>query len=188
MLVRKRYIRSVVNDLISAYKLAPPIDVERLAKELGIEVVYEPTDEGLSGFLLRDSKNDTAVIGVNKNHPVTRRRFTIAHELGHFILHNYEGFHFDDDKQSFQIREREPVTLKKRDAVSSQGSDFEEREANYFAAELLMPDSFVRTEVKNVGTIDLFDETEKILKPMAKKFAVSTQALIYRLTNLGYID
>ena len=65
------------------------------------------------------------------------------------------------------------------------GEDINEKEANYFAAELLMPAKFLRQELEG-KRLDLFDDSGTLEK-LAKKYKVSVQALTIRLTNLGYI-
>lgn len=63
----------------------PPIPVEALAQHVGAEVRYRRFDNDVSGVLLREG--DSKFIGVNVEHPKTRKRFTIAHEIGHLLLH-----------------------------------------------------------------------------------------------------
>ena len=63
----------------------PPVPVESIAENLGIEIRFEAAEDDLSGALIRKPKE--VVIGVNSAHHPNRQRFTIAHEIGHFILH-----------------------------------------------------------------------------------------------------
>lgn len=183
MSVRRKHIRAKVKELIgsSTKKGAMPINVGKIAKDLGITVLFEPNDDDVSGFLLRDVKKNKTVIGVNESHHPNRQRFTIAHELGHYFLHDYEGFHFDRQNRGLQLRKQF------RDKNSSSGTDIEEKEANLFAAELLMPEEFIREDLERIESIDLFSEDQLPLDEMAKRYQVSTQALIYRLTSLGFI-
>jgi len=63
-----------------------------------------------------------------------------------------------------------------------------EREANLFAAELLMPARFLRAD-ERIAKLDLLDEEATgLLKEVADEYGVSVQALTYRLANLGLID
>ncbi|MBH8567151.1 ImmA/IrrE family metallo-endopeptidase [Nostoc sp. CENA67] len=179
MAVRRKYICKVVERLIKDQCIqAAPIFVEELARALGVEVQYQPADDKLSGFLIRDFKNHCAVIGVNSSHHKNRQRFTIAHELGHFLLHEGEKVHVDRIDYSFQV--------KLRNEDSSKGINLEEKEANYFAAELLMPASFLKKDLTNMEMLDLLDEEG--LKKLADSYRVSTQALTFRLAYLGYIQ
>jgi len=175
MAVRRKQIRSLVEQLLKTNRIhAAPVPVEKIAQSLGIEVRREPTDDNLSGFLYRDRKRKTAVVGVNANHPPKRQNFTIGHELGHFLLHEDDKVHVD---REFQI--------KLRSEASSKGVDDEEKESNLFAAELLMPARFLKNDLEKIDAIDLNDE--EIIAELAKKYGVSTLAMTFRLTYLGYV-
>jgi Zn-dependent peptidase ImmA (M78 family) len=149
-----------------------PIPVERLAKSLGAEVRYQSLKGDLSGFLYRDGKR--VVIGVNSHHPTTRQHFTVAHELGHLLLHGPQGVYVDHD-----------FKLRLRSDISSQGVDEEEIEANLFAAELLMPDALLHRDLRKLGTLGVL--RDDAIQRLANKYGVSPQALLIRLGGLGYI-
>jgi len=69
MPVRRRHIHALVERLLhSAHVDVAPIDVVKLAKGLGADVQYQPADENLSGFILRNRKERRAIIGVNSTH------------------------------------------------------------------------------------------------------------------------
>ena len=72
-----------------------------------------------------------------------------------------------------------------RDSESAKGEDNDEKEANFFAAELLMPAAFLADDLQG-RDLDLLDDDE-FLHKLAKKYKVSVQALTFRLANLGYI-
>lgn len=177
MAVRRRHIRSLVSTLLSDLGIEhPPVEVEEIAKHLGATVQLEPGGPDLSGFLLRDEEYGT-IIGVNDSHHENRQRFTIAHEIGHLLLHAGERLHVDRAQRGYQVM--------RRDEVSSQGTDESEIEANVFAAELLMPKAFLEADIEAADDLDLLGEDD--LADMAKRYRVSTQALTFRLANLGYI-
>jgi Zn-dependent peptidase ImmA (M78 family) len=70
-----------------------------------------------------------------------------------------------------------------RNEESSTGEIRKEREANAFAAALLMPENLIEDQVFNCeNTIDIDD----LINDLAEKFDVSTQAMSFRLANLGY--
>ena len=72
--IKDKYIHSI------------PVDVIGLANALGIEVYEEEFDNNaVSGYISKDDNG--YFICVNKMHPATRKQFTIAHEIGHFVLH-----------------------------------------------------------------------------------------------------
>ena len=147
-----------------------PLPVDLVARRLGLRV--EPTDLGddISGLLVID--NGKGTIGYNASHPRVRQRFSIAHELGHFLLHR-------NDLQLF-IDKRYAIAF--RDKRSSSGEYRREREANAFAAALLMPESLMRREIRK-HDFDLGDEAT--LDALAEAFDVSVQAMAYRLANLN---
>ncbi|PYU65849.1 MAG: hypothetical protein DMG49_23375 [Acidobacteria bacterium] len=73
----------------------PPVPVERIAEDHGLDVRLAPFDGDLSGALIRNE--DEAYIGVNSSHHPHRQRFTIAHELAHYFLHSGFRVHIDKD-------------------------------------------------------------------------------------------
>ena len=145
-----------------------PVPVEKIIKKRGIRVQFSPLDQELSGMAL--VKDDVSIIGVNALHHPNRQRFTMAHELGHHVMHrpHIEGTaHID---RGFAIL--------LRDTVASQGTDRMEIEANAFASELLLPKHLLEPHV-DVDGFDLDDVDH--LQSLAKRFKVSLSALQYRL-------
>ena len=69
--------------------------------------------------------------------------------------------------------------------MSSQGTDDYEREANFFAASLLMPRRFLEEDLEGVHYVNLLDDD--FLYDLGRKYGVSVQALVNRLKNLNYI-
>src|SRR6185436_1982469 len=88
--------------------------LERIAKRLGIEIVEKPLGAELSGVLINKEGESIAIV-VNSEHPENRRRFTIAHEIGHYVL-GHPGEMFVDQT----LRQRAVVV--KRDGRSSEGT------------------------------------------------------------------
>jgi Zn-dependent peptidase ImmA (M78 family) len=157
----------------------PPVPVEKLAKALGVRIEYNPFDDELSGMaFLRDGK---PIIGVNSRHRPNRQRFTIAHELGHIVLHraHLEKAVLIDKSKNFMIEEGK--TFIARDQTSAEGSDPLEIQANAFASELLLPAKLVR-QVLSESTGDLHDD--EYLISLAKRFRVSLTAFQLRLDQI----
>lgn len=150
-----------------------PINVKAIAESYGIKISEREIENDISGFLVRNTKNHDTVIGVNLAHPKNRQRFTIAHELGHYLLHDGDELHIDGQ-----------FAIGFRDDKSSEGTYAIEREANFFAAELLMPEKFLREDVANMDSLYLCDDSQ--LQELATKYGVSSTAMTYRLINLGY--
>lgn len=173
MAIRKRKIEALAQSLLEENGITEaPVLVTEIARARGARIFVDSLEGDLSGFLFRDSEQ--AVIGVNTSHSSTRQNFTIAHELGHLLLHDQEQLHVD---REFRVR--------LRSGVSSQGTDPAEQEANYFAASLLMPKSFIERDLEGEESLDLVDDA--LIQSMARKYKVSPQALAIRLKTLGYI-
>lgn len=151
---------------------SPIADVAILADEIGVVVARMPLggDEGSpEGCCAVDPETRAAYVLINSDKPRVRRRFTIAHELGHLALGHLHGGEVVIDET---VRAGSPP----------------EREANAFAAGLLMPEAGVvggwkrleRRLGERPSTIDW-------IVWLAASFGVSDQAAAYRLVNLGRI-
>jgi Zn-dependent peptidase ImmA (M78 family) len=175
MNIRRKLIRTLVDRLLSeAHCTRPPVDVEAIAERNDMVIHRRGVDEDFSGYLIRNPSQSSGVIGVNSKHPLNRQRFTIAHELGHFLMHGGNNVHID--KQFLVMR---------RDKDSSKGTSPEEMEANLFAAELLIPEAFLARDMKEAGSFNFPDDDR--VEQLAKKYRVSQQAMTIRLATLGYL-
>lgn len=168
-LVGKTKAREAAQAILEEFAVkAPPVPIERIIKARGIVLQYSPLDEDLSGMAF--IKDGVGIIGVNALHHPNRQRFSAAHELAHHVLHAAEiasAVHVDKE---FRVLFR--------DDVASMGTDPLEIEANAFAAELLMPQKFLREAVDDHG-LDLDDDDE--VAALAKRFKVSPSAMRFRL-------
>ncbi len=107
MAIRRKHIRSLVDGILVDRNITgPQVPVGEIARSMGITVQQENAEEKLSGFLVRHSESGEAIIGVNTNHPRPRRRFTIGHELGHYLLHEGELVHFDGERPGYRVNLR----------------------------------------------------------------------------------
>lgn len=148
--------------------LRAPIPLESVIRHLDLVSQARPLGDA-SGVLVVE--NGRGLIGYNASHSTVRQRFTIAHEIGHYVLH----------VKSRQQRLFVDKSVFKRDDDSSTGNDAEEVEANKFAAALLMPAVLVRSEIAKQG-LDLDDEED--VATLARRFNVSAAAMSFRLENL----
>jgi Zn-dependent peptidase ImmA (M78 family) len=151
-----------------------PIDVESIASMLDLRIVAEDLGSDISGLLV--SRDDSASIAVRRSDPPNRRRFTIAHEIGHFVLRH----HAQRDELVHADRHEQVIYRSPR---ASEGLDPVEVQANQFAASLLMPARFVREHVEQLQK----PISESDVKALANEFKVSEQAMTIRLTTLGLI-
>lgn len=165
---RARYskIDAMVLRLLTQHdQTKPPVRIERIARELGVELRSGDLDD-VSGVLVR--QGESAIIGMNSTQSPQRQRFTIAHELGHFLLHEGITNHVD---RSYRVNFRS--------AESSQATNVEEIEANYFAASILMPQHMLDA----VSAEEALDN-DNMVGMLAKQFQVSRLAMSLRLANL----
>lgn len=163
---RYKYIERTVDDLLDTNRIRrPPVPIERLISNARVKMRYGDLGD-VSGLLAR--RPDDVIIGVNINHPPGRQRFTLAHEFGHFILHEGILSHADRD-----------FKVKYRNRDSSEATDFEEIEANFFAASLLMPKRFL----DEGQAVDCIDDDQRI-QQLAMTYQVSQHAMSLRLSNL----
>ena len=152
-----------------------PFPYEKIEQEranLNIYVI-EIEDKEISGAISFDKEEQKFKIIINKDKPFTRRHFTIAHEIGHYFLHQ-------------QIILQEEVLIDSDEAFRQNilfrldGQQYSkiETEANYFAAALIMPEKLVKKAW----------ETFKNIEECANLFNVSTTAMSIRLETLGLVS
>jgi len=137
-----------------------PLDVSALTKLLNIKMRLEPLKGDDSGCLYKDKKTNEWIMLINSQHHQNRQRFTIAHELGHFIKHSGQNDFFKDE-----------VFFRNNE------SNIIEVEANKFASELLMPKETFESFVQN---------NSQIVSEIAQYFGVSAMAVRIRAQQLGY--
>ena len=171
---KRREIESEAARILRQHGLySIPVDPVALANRSGIKVYNAKfSDDNLSGMIAK--RGDSVNVLVNQNDYPKRKRFTIAHELGHHFLHL-----LSIDEGEFVDSEDEVKVDLFRDTESMTDPEFAakyiEVEANQFAAALLMPEEFIR---------QVYAETEDI-EVMADFFEVSRLALENRLKQLG---
>lgn len=146
----------------------PPVKIKKVAERIGIKVKMDDFGDGISGFLA--FKNGNGLIGINPSEPIVRQRFTVAHELGHYHLHCGAVESFFVSKIHF------------RDEKSSTGEIKKEREANAFAASILMPITMLQ---RAIDMLPSSYSEEQVIKSLAKIFEVSTIAMSIRLSRVG---
>lgn len=167
-------IEERTKEILSSYDILDiPVDPIDIAKKLNIKVFNRNfnsfSNDTVSGAIKKEDNNIN--IYVNEEDTIERKRFTIAHELGHYFLH-----------LSCDLN-KEFVDMHRRTGYNTLLS--KEREANQFAAAILMPENKVRElyeSVNNLGVSERF-----IIEWLSEKFFVSKSAIKFRLKNLGLI-
>lgn len=158
---------SRISSALERHAASVPVDVERLALDLGLRVWHSPTlEQNVSGKIIRDPERGGPsgyAIYVNANEGRRRRRFTVAHEIAHFILHgDLIGNGVVDDALYRSIL-----------------PSHYEVQANRLAADILMP----RQAIDRLYAEGIRDPAE-----LAKRFDVSTAAMKIRLRILGLLE
>lgn len=148
-----RNVRAEDRQIIEKYLREIPTDVKGLVKEFKIKLASKSWPDNISGVL--DMQKRQPKIFYNQNHSTTRQRFTIAHELGHYILHGVSGLLVEDSSAYFSSLSRT-----------------RESEANRFAADILMPRNHIEM---------LASQGEISIPQMAAKLEVSVVAMSIRL-------
>ena len=154
-----------------------PIEIVRICNDNGLKVFESYLEPDVSGLIVVDEKEweqygTNQFIVVNLMELAARRRFTIAHELAHFILHRNGNRLYAH-----------------RDMTNNSGfKNSMEQEADYFAANILMPEKLIREKVEMLkeevwGKIPEF----ALIREIACAFAVSESAAKVRLKQLGII-
>jgi Zn-dependent peptidase ImmA (M78 family) len=170
--IRPRYARieQITDGLLrDAGNTAPPVPIDEIVRARGITIRAMDLKE-ISGLVVRDG--NVTVIGVNRVHALTRRRFTVAHELAHALLHEGKEIRYDKD-----------FRVDFRSGESSLGVNVEEMEANFFAASILMPRRFLEADPL-MSDLDVEDAAATV-KALATRYKVSTHAMSIRLGNLA---
>ncbi|MFY4757621.1 ImmA/IrrE family metallo-endopeptidase [Aliarcobacter butzleri] len=158
-----------------------PVDIEGIINFLSIEIKNKPDFRKIKVTGNITVKNGIPSIWINpmQNKMIERKRFTLAHELGHYVLHiaptNKLNDEIDDEK----------IVYNRDD-----NWDKIEMQANNFSAQLLMPSNLLSEEVEKIiieyqKTTNERIEKDIIIEKLAKKFQVSLSAMEFRLSSLG---
>lgn len=154
------------NAIIRSHQMEWPVQTVPIANALGLQVFRaRGWPNNISGMIVRDDEGLSEsgfVIYVNAEHPEVRRRFTIAHEIGHFVLHqSLIGDGVVED------------ALLRAEGLSNKV----EAQANKMAADILMPWHLIElAEKEGIVTIE----------ELARAFKVSTDAMSIRVLGLSY--
>jgi len=153
--------------IISHYPdIEVPIPLKRIAYAVGIVDLIPETTSSFEGVLVTDDAKSSGSIAYNETSPATRRRFTVAHEIGHFLIPWHDA--------SAQCLIADLGVFKSRDRRKSK-----EAEANRFAAALLTPAALFTRDIRQFGS----PETEHVLA-LARKYKVSKEMAARRYTDL----
>lgn len=150
----------ILADFASTY----PVDVKAAAKAIGVRVFADDLPSGISGKIQKDGKGGYYIV-VNRQDPEVRQRFTIAHELGHFMYHRNLIGDGVADSPAYRALDESVYEMTPLERVH-------EIQANRFAANLLMPMKLVSQAERDNPGIDV--------PGLARKLNVSGDAMRIR--------
>ncbi|SMF53359.1 Zn-dependent peptidase ImmA, M78 family [Tistlia consotensis] len=145
----------------------PPVPLEAFARKVGIVEFKDLTVEGFVGALMTDDAKAQGVILVKAGQREARRRFTVAHELGHFLIPTHRG---SKHCTAQDLREGRRETEHQR----------QEAEANRFAAGFLMPKPWFERDMDGLGEAEVSH-----LQDLARRYETSLEATANRYVELS---
>lgn len=149
-------------EIVARYQSRAPVDLDAIARDLSIPVAYINLGADIAGRIMRDTRKNSRsgfTIQINSTQHTNRQRFTLAHELAHYVLHRdlIESGIVDDTMYR-----------------SGMGSHLE-TQANRMAADIIMPVRLVKKMHEQIRSVDV----------MASKFGVSRSAMDIRLSGIS---
>jgi hypothetical protein len=142
-----------------------PVPIEELSRQLDISEISELTTEGFEGSLLTDTTRSSGIILINAKRQRQRRRFSIGHELGHFLIPT----HMPDENGRFLCSRED---MRRMSAKENDRRARMEVEANRFSSLILIPPPYLRKDLSRLGGGDLQD----VIK-LAQRYDVSKEAM-----------
>ncbi len=150
-------VRSQIDEFLSEH----PVKLGALAKRLGVKVLLSTLRRGTSGQI--GQENGEFVIRINRHEAKHRQRFTLAHEIAHFLLHRDMVVADGGWSENVLLRSGQPDNV--------------EYEANRLASDLVIPSAQLAEAAGNYsGPI-----TSEAIEDLARRFRVSTAALEIKL-------
>mgnify|MGYP005997544261 CR=1 FL=1 len=152
--------------IVERHMAQRPVALGKLARDLGVAIRVSSLGTGISGQISREG--DGYVIKVNRNESRERQRFTIGHEIAHFLLHK-------------SIIDSSPNGITDTVLYRSGASQQIEFEANRLAADIVMPIELIAGEL-NEGFSGVVSEAT--IEALANRFEVSKAAMEIRMSQL----
>lgn len=152
---------SETQEIIRKFQNESKVQLGAIAKELGLDVKLSTLPAFISGEI-RHTPDDRFAIKINRHEAKVRQRFTLAHEIAHFLLHKEQIVSKEGIEDNVMYRSSLSNTL--------------EAQANRLAADIVMPWHIVQKEVANKNL-----EDEKIIQEIAENIGVSVDAFKIRI-------
>lgn len=149
--------RKKIDDVLSEY----PVRLGEIAKRLGIKVLLSTLPRGTSGQI--GMEDGIFVIRINRHEAKHRQRFTLAHEIAHYLLHRDKIIEEGGWSENVLLRSGQPESI--------------EYEANRLASDLIIPsDQLAKATSEYTGPM-----TSEVIEDLARRFGVSTAAMEIKL-------
>jgi predicted transcriptional regulator len=172
LMISVKFIRDKARKILREFGVAqPPVPVRDIAEGHALTIEDVEREDSYSGELVPELRR----IKVNVRKSKAHQRYTIAHELGHWVLYHKERLLEDE---SLPL-ESDPQDLDESDFDDQAAYKAREGEASDFAAELLMPTQWVKADWKKY---------RRDVKRLIAAYEVSEEAMWRRITELGLIN
>ena len=150
-------VRAGIDECLSEH----PVKLGAIAKRLGVKVLLSTLPRGTSGQI--EQKNGEFVIRINRHEAKYRQRFTLAHELAHYLLHRDLIVADGGWSENVLLRSGQPAKI--------------EYEANRLASDLVIPSA----QLAEATTDYSGPMTSEVIEDLARRFGVSTAAMEVKL-------
>jgi Zn-dependent peptidase ImmA (M78 family) len=154
-------IPSEARPILDQHLKEKPVKLGKLAEDLGIKVKLSSLGRGISGLIMHDSGG--YIIKVNRHETRERQRFTLAHEIAHFLLHRDVIEADGEIRDNVLYRSRQPERL--------------EYEANRLAAEIILPIEHIKSDLDALAA----PVSDIVIERLAQEWQVSKAAMEIRL-------
>lgn len=164
MLPNCKKAETLALDLIDKYNIHEPIiDIFMICEKEGLKVEYFKSERNSKEYEIDGAffRKENKIL-INSTRPPKQMVFTLAHELGHVVMHT-------DIERDILLRNGK-----------SSSADYLEKEANKFAACLLMPERMIKQQMEKWGISSTHPDI------LANLFGVSLQSMSCRLKNLKW--
>jgi len=153
-----------LKEKVDASLTSYPVKLGEIATNLGIKVLLATLPRGTSGTI--GQENGAFVIRINRHEAKHRQRFTLAHEIAHFLLHRDRIIAEGGWSENVLLRSGQPERI--------------EYEANRLASDIVIPSTLLAEAIEGYrGPI-----TSEIIEDLAQKFGVSAAAMEIKLQML----
>ena len=152
--------RQIVDKYLREY----PVKLGAMANELGVKVLLSTLPRGISGQI--GQEDEAFVIRINRHEAKQRQRFTLAHEIAHYLLHRENINAAGSWSENVLLRSGQPLEI--------------EYEANRLASDLVIPSALLAKVVEEYSE----PITDDVIEEMAHRFGVSTVAMEIKLQML----